>query len=150
MPKVKVRHATPADLSWILGEFEAFSNSYGTKKPLFGDKEYAKATMLNCMEKHLVFVAESEKGLMGLISGYVVPHPYNPQIKLLAEMFWWVPEIYRRTRAGLMLLDAFTAWGREHCDWITFATMDSTDVNSKTLARRGYVPMERAFLLEVT
>ena len=145
-----VRHATLNDLDWIVGEFPTFSKHYGTKKPLFQDEDYARRTTADLIENHLVLLAEcSERGPMGFIFGLCAPHFYNPNIKTLTELFWWVPASYRKTRAGVMLLNEFTSWGKKNCDWITFGIMDSTEVKESALIKRGYIPYERGYLMEV-
>lgn len=148
--KFTVRKATAADLDYIIGQFPAFSKHYGTKKALFGDAEYARAAMLTTIENHLVLVAESEAaGVRGFIAGFVACHPYNPAIRVLTELFWWVEPEFRRTRAAILLMNEFIEWGKSHCDWVTFGIMETTPVKDSAILKRGFIPYERNFIMEV-
>ncbi len=127
--RVIVRRATPGDIDYIVSQFPAFSRHYGTKKALFGDEQYARSGMASVINDHLVFVAESEKqGLMGFIAGLVSAHIYNPDIRVLTELFWWVEPRHRKTRAAVLLMDEFIAWGKDYADWVTFGVMETTPV----------------------
>ena len=151
--EIRIRRATVDDLWWIVGELKEFSNDYGSKHKLFKSEEHCHLAMAGMVNDHLVFVAEtvSPEGstLLGLIAGFIVPHPFNPDIRLLAETFWWVGKMHRTTRAGFRLLDSFISWGRENADWITFGTMTTTPIKHKSLTKRGFKLKEQAFLLEV-
>jgi RimJ/RimL family protein N-acetyltransferase len=151
MLKITVRGATPEDIDWLLSQLREFSNFFGTRRSLFGDDDYSQSAMLNMIQNHIVFIAEREDvGPIGFISGYIIPHPYNPEIRLLSETFWWVDEEYRGTRAGLMLLNQFTDWGKKNADWITFALEEKSPVKETCLTKRGFRLHERSFLLEVS
>lgn len=76
-------------------------------------------------------------------------HPYNPAIRVLTETFWWVTPNARGSRAGLMLLDAFTAYGERNADWIVFTLEHHSPVNERTLTKRGFHLHERSYLREV-
>lgn len=148
---ITIRHGSPEDVAWLLGQLRAFSAFYGTRLPLFGeDEEHAKTVVGTMIRDHLVLVAVSDDGeRQGFISGYVIAHPYNPQIRMLSESFWWVDPKFRGTRAGLLLLANFTEWGKANVDWITCVLEDRSPVNGRSLERRGYRLNERCYLLEV-
>lgn len=146
-----IRQALPSDIDWLISQLRAFSHFFGTKKPLFGDEEQARESMLAVVQNHVVYVAENaDKTLMGFIAGCLIPHPYNPKITVLSEAFWWVDELYRGTRAGLKLLNAFVAFGKAHADWITFTLEAKSPVNESCLLKRGFRLQERNYLMEVT
>lgn len=103
------------------------------------------------IDRHVVFIADSKDAKpIGFVGGYSIPHPFNPDIKLLSEMFWWVSEEHRGSRAGLMLLNAFTSYGKEHADWVTMAIEHNSPINERALTKRGYKLQERSYLLEVS
>lgn len=144
-----IRKAELSDVEWMLDQLKEFAKFYGTKKSLFGDINYAAATVANIVENHLCFVAWRGETRLGFITGYVCPHPYNPDIQLLTEAFWWVDPQYRLSGAGLMLLDKFTEWGEDNCDWIVFTLEHHSPVKDSCLLKRGYRFNERSFLKEV-
>jgi hypothetical protein len=145
-----VRPASLDDIDWLLVQLQAFSVFQDTKRELFPTEAFAREALAGMIQNHLMLVADHPAvGPVGFISGYVLPHPYNPSIQMLSETFWWVAEEHRGTRAGLLLLEAFLAWGREHADWITFALEAKSPVSDDVLLKRGFKIQERSFLLEV-
>lgn len=147
---IYTRRAKTTDIDWLIDQLKQFSRHYGTKKDLLGDEEHARAGLKNTIENHLLLIAEKpEFGPVGLIAGIVTPHLYNPKIKILAELFWWVEPRHRRSAAGLLLLEDFISWGKENSDWITFGVMTNTPVKEEALLERGFALTERSYLLEV-
>jgi len=148
---ITIRRATANDLDWIVSELKKFAHFYQSNQFLVAeDSDYVRSNLLNMFNQHLFLVAEKDGvGLVGLIAGLYVRHFFNPNIRLLSETFWWVPEEHRGSRAGLMLLEAFTEWGKENADWITFALEENSPVKDKCLLNRGYRLQERSYLMEV-
>lgn len=147
---ITIRPATEGDLDWLICQLKSFSSYFGTKKSLFGDEEFARAGMQTMLTSHLVLIAESViDGPVGFIAGVVTPHLFNPQIRVLAETFWWVAESRRGSRASLLLLEEFIKWGKANADWVTFALEHRTPVKESSLIRRGFHLQEKSFLLEV-
>lgn len=147
--QVVVRRATANDIDWILKELKEFSAFYNTKKPLFPEVLHAKSVMLSMIDNHVVFVAERGTELLGFIGGIVTPHFFNPEIKTLAEMFWWVAKEHRGSRAGLLLLNHFISWGEVTADWITVSLETQSPVREQCLTKRGFRCTDRAYLREV-
>ena len=145
----KVRRASPSDVDWIIPELRKFSEFYGTKKPLFGSEEYVRQALPFIIENHFCLVAEIKNKPVGLIMGFVQPHPFNPEIKVLAETIWWVEESHRHSKAAHLLFNAFVAWGKENCDWVTFGLTVKTRIHEATLLTKGFKLRERNYLLEV-
>ena len=99
-----VRRATESDVDWLLSQLKDFSCFYGTKRHLFPeDDTNARNLLLGLIQGHVVLIAEVNGKPAGTIGGTLSGHPFNPAIRTLGEIFWWVSEEYRRTRAGLEL-----------------------------------------------
>ncbi len=148
----RVRPATLQDIDWIAAQLRVFSASYGTAKELFPDDEFARQWLTKMIQDHLLLVADGYKAheRIGFICGVVTPHLYNPMIRVLAELFWWVTPEHRGGPAGARLLDEFIAWGKINADWITFGTMNDTQVKEAALTKRGFVLKEKSYLMEVS
>jgi RimJ/RimL family protein N-acetyltransferase len=151
---ITVRPARIEDIDWLMVQLQAFSRFYGTKQSLFGDPEYVRAALAGMIHNHLLLVAEREDlGLVGLIGGLVTLHPFNPTIRSLAEVFWWVAETVRGTFAGgeaaTLLLDEYLDWGRANATWITFSREAHSPISERSLVRRGFKFQEEQFLMEV-
>lgn len=147
--EIIIRKASESDIAWIQSELKKFSAFYGSKLPLYPSEEYSDKAIRLFINDHYFSVAERAGKLMGFISGFVSNHIYNPSIKVLTESFWWVAEEFRGTRAGLMLINEFVAYGKEVCDWIIFTLEHHSPVSDRTLLKRGFKEYERSFILEV-
>jgi hypothetical protein len=147
--KVNVRKATHDDLPWIVGQLKDFSQFFGSKINLFPNEEIATQKMSELVQNHFVMVAESERGMMGFICGIIGPHFFNPFIQTLTELFWWVKEEFRLSRAALLLFNAFDSFAEASgVHWVNFSLETASPVKDSFLLKRGYVQQERSFLKE--
>lgn len=147
---ITVRKAVKDDVDFLLSQLDVFSDFYGTKKRLFPNEDYAREKLTELIKGQVVFIAEKQGvGSIGFIAGILFNHPFNPDIRVLSETFWWVQEEHRNSRAGLMLLNEFTEFGKETADWVTTAIEEKSPINDRVLLKRGYKATEKNFLLEV-
>jgi hypothetical protein len=145
-----IRSANEQDTDWLLAELKKFSDSVGFKKPLYGeDEEYTRGTLQKVIQNQVVFIAEDGEVTQGFIMGILMPHLFNKGLLVLSELFWWVKPEHRGSRAGVALLRAFIAYGKEKADWITMALETGSPVNSEALLKRGFKHFETNFVLEV-
>lgn len=143
-----IRRAELPDVPSIVPHLQEFSMGYGTAAQLFPDLEMAEY-LLNDLVLHEPFwVAEEGGEIVGLIAGTLGPHPYNADIVVLQEMFWWVMPAYRGRRAGYELLKAFTDFGAEHATWTVMTLEHNSPVNDRVLLKQGYRMWERNYLRE--
>jgi len=148
--KIEVRAANTADIDWLVTQLECFSRFQVTKRKLF-TADHARLVIHTMINDHLVLVAESQsRGLMGFIGAYLHPHLFDPTLRMLSEAFWWVAEEFRRTRAGFLLLDTFTEYGKANADWTVITLQGQSLVSGRHLIRRGFVAREQLYLLEGT
>ena len=149
-PRISVRRAKQDDAAWLMSELKKFSQFFGTKKSLFSESEACWAQLRYFIDHHVVMIADlGETKPIGFIAGCVTPHLFNPEIKVLAETFWWVAEEYRGSRAGLMLLREFMDWGEKNVDWITMGLETGSPVREDALLKRGFKLQEKSYLREV-
>lgn len=144
-----VRRGNLGDIPWIIEQLKEFQLFFGSKRSLY-HSEHSITRLESFMENGLVFVAEKETiGRVGFIVGAITPHLFNPTLKVLAELLWWVDPIHRKSRAGYLLLKEFIDWGKKNVDWMTFSLQENTPVKEETLKRFGFRLLERAFLIEM-
>jgi len=146
---ITIRTATPDDVDWLIGQLKEFSKFNDTKYHVFGEEKEARAGLLGIMSQHFMRLAVRGDERLGFIGAWWVTHPYNSKIPLLAETFWWVDPAHRNGRAGLMLLDEFVAFAREHVKWATFSLLENSPVSDRVLTSRGFRKHETAYLLEI-
>lgn len=85
----------------------------------------------------------------GFIAGFLYPHFFNPDIVVLSELFWWVPEKFRNGRSGLMLFKFFKEFGEERADQVIMTLEEESPVQPRFMTKRGFRAKERSFILEV-
>jgi N-acetylglutamate synthase-like GNAT family acetyltransferase len=100
-----IRRATATDVPWLLTQLRAFADSYGTRRSLFPpDPAQAHAIAGALVAQHAFFIGERDGRPAGLIAGALVAHPYNPELQVLQELFWWVDPASRGSTLGSRLL----------------------------------------------
>jgi hypothetical protein len=147
---IDVRRAMPQDIDFLMSRLEMLSDYTGTDKKLFEDNDYSRNGMLNLIDKHIVYIACIDSRPIGFIGGYFVPHPFNPKVTMLSELFWWVDEDERGSRAGSYLLKSFIDYGKKNADWIVFGLNTKTPVKEETILRLGFKRHEVCYLLETS
>jgi hypothetical protein len=146
-----VRKAQHSDMDFMIEELKLFSASYSTEYSLFPtDTDRAKELLKSFIDNHVVFVSSKEDGeLTGFIAGLLTPHYFNPELITLTELFWWVKEEHRNTRAGATLYKAFLDAGKEMANWIVFSLKTGSPVKEEFFYKQNYKMTDRSFLLEV-
>lgn len=148
---ITTRRAQLSDIDWILAQLKTFANFYGSQISLYSkDIDWSKGQLKHFIENHYFLIAEAaeHETRIGFISGVLTPHIFNPSLTVLSETFWWVDEQYRGTRAGLMLLNEFTEWGKVNANWVTFAIEEHSPVDERCLTKRGFKLKEKNYIME--
>lgn len=143
-----IRTFKMTDLPWLVKQLKDFADFYGTKKSLFLSATNTESLLKNLGINHVMFVAEKDGELQGFIAGYFNPHPYNPEIKVLNEAFFWVEPNKRGSRAAIKLLDRFVGFGKRFADFVSLTLEDESQMSEKHFIKRGFKLKERNFLLE--
>jgi RimJ/RimL family protein N-acetyltransferase len=145
---MKIRKATREDLWWLLENgMEMLKIIDPNKVP---NAVYLNNFVIGLLENGILFVAEKDGKITGMIGGVKHPNIYFPEDIDLTELFWWIPEKYRKTRASYMLMKSFTAYGKqEKVARIILSVLSETQLNADALEKRGYKFREAAYVMEV-
>lgn len=83
---------------------------------------------------------------VGFIAGHSTPFIFNPNLRLAAEVAWWINEDKRGEGAGMKLKQAFEYWAKNvaGCQLITMTSLDKK-VES-FYKKSGYKLYERAYM----
>lgn len=133
-----IREATLEDIPELLRMGAAFSEL----AQLSTHVGYDPASM----EKTFRVMIESEAFVIfvggGAIGGMIAPHPFNHAALLADELFWW------SEGNGLGLLRAFENWAESQGAIVRMTALEAASPErvGKIYARRGYVPLERAYV----
>ena len=146
---VRVRRAVPGDIPWLVTQLREFAALHPIGARIMGSDSHAEAILAHLIDTQFVAVAEADGTPVGLIAGAVAPHPFNPDLAMATELWWWVVPPARNTRAGLALLDAYDTWADTVADLKGMTLEASSPVNPRTLLKRGYQLAEYQYIAEV-
>ena len=142
-----VRPASSVDLDTLVTMAQHFVEQTEYRATVPSDAAHLRGVAERLLEAGVVFVAESEEGVVGMLAGLVFPH-YLTGIVTASETAWWVEPTARGTTTGRDLLRAFEAWAREH--GATRLELGSRDARlDRFYTRLGYAPVERVFAKEL-
>ena len=144
-----VRAARMDDGLWCCAQLKEFSETIPTKVTIWPGIETAIRIMGDMINHHYVLISESQGVRSGIIGAFQCHHPFNPGISVLNEAFWWVPEQFRLTRVGYLLLREYTRYGRENFDVVTLTLDTASNVSDASLEKLGYRQFEKNYSLEV-
>lgn len=144
---MRVRAGTLADVPWLCEQLRAFASGYPVPLPIYGEDAHVEALVGTLIREQYLAVAETEDGQsVGLIAGLYQSHPFNPDLRIVTELWWWVTPEARGSRAGAMLLKSLESWADEMNAPMALTLESNSALSDDTLARRGYVPVERQFI----
>lgn len=144
-----IRRAATEDVPYLLDQLQRFDQFFGAGRSLYPDDATATAILSGLIKTQPFWVAFHDDLLIGFIGGALAAHPFNPDLVVLSELFWWVDEAYRGSKAGLELLTTFIDHGQQHADWIVMTLEHESPISDRCLLKRGFRPKEHTYLLEV-
>ena len=143
-----VRRATELDLDFLVEEINEFSKFYDSRVLSGVALDDHMANLIKSVIKdHIIFICEKDGVSLGFIAGMIHSHLFNPKARILSELAWWVKVEHRQSRAGLMLLNAYTEIGKEF-DWCIMSLEDKSPINQDCLIKRGFKAKETSYILE--
>ena len=144
---MQIRRGVDADIPWLLTQLRVFASHYPVALPIVGTDSYSETLLGTLMRDQYLSVATLDDGTpVGLIAGALVAHPYNPELLIVSELWWWVTPEARGSRAGMMLLADLERWADAHDAPLSLTMETNTALNDRHLTKRGYVPVERQFI----
>lgn len=145
MSNWRVRNATTSDYEWCLSEGEKFMKWAVPEQPF--NREHIVALFDTLRQKHLFLVVEQDGQVCGMLGCIRNTSLFSPQHTLLVEIFWWVAESHRNTRAGALLLNAMERAGTMmKVDKIVLSTVAIGSLSGKSLQKRGFVQRETSWV----
>ncbi|MCK5019000.1 MAG: GNAT family N-acetyltransferase [Candidatus Peribacteraceae bacterium] len=146
---INLRQATSKDIPWMLDEGKKFLSLMSETKNYY-NRDHLSGVLNFILKEGIMYVTEDEGKLVGAIGGMIVPNVFNGDIKDLGELFWWVPEDYRNTRSGYLLMREFTKYGENAgVDNVVFSSMEFSPINEDAMTKRGFKKKETAYVMEV-
>lgn len=145
---IKVELLQEKDMEWFaeVAATRMLIEEVGKPELVNEDAIYALTTM--GILSDTAFIAKIGESPVGALGAIIVPNTYNPNIKTLVEMFWYVLPEYRKSRAGLLLLNAYAEKAEELGLEATMSLLPTSNIQDKTLAKRGFSICEYAYRKE--
>lgn len=95
----------------------------------------------------VLYVAERDAAIIGMIGGYVYTHPYSDE-RFATELFWWTDPECRG--AGIWLLKAFEQWARlQGVRALQVVAPRSNDRLGAIYERLGFTRVETCYQREI-
>lgn len=151
-----IRPATAGDRAAILTMATHFAEQTDYGK-LFGIQADAIGPLLDVIlaagphGAAVVFVAvdDADDVPFGMIAVMIVGQAFTAA-HYVDELVWWVEKTHRRTRGGLLLLEAAIVWTRTHgLSVLKMVAPAQFKRLGEFYERRGFVPIETAYTLRV-
>lgn len=150
---MKIRHASKFDQPEIFRMLRSFRNETPIEEMKYCDNEEYISKLFHhvLLGGGIALVAESDK-ICGMIIGVKDLNVWDPQIKILRELCYWVDTEYRGTTAGYRLLKEYSKEAEKLRDEqkITMYTMTkmitSPDID---FSRFGYKKTEEVWVAGV-
>lgn len=136
---------SPAHYKWAVQVAGRNMLIHEVKRPDLYNREALEHLANKMMVDGTGILALHDGRPVGAIGGVVMPHIYNPNVTVLAELLWYVLPEYRNGRAGLLLLKAFRKLADEIADEATMSTLPSSDIKEETMAKFGFKFGEKGF-----
>lgn len=144
--KITIEQLSLKDIDWFVDVVVKSMVIDELKRPELFDRP----TLYNLVKQSIdcggSFIARNGDVKVGGLGSVLVHHIFNPKIKVLVELAWYVSPEHRRGRAGLMLLKAFNKRAEECADESTLSLLASSQVNHSSLSKLGYSANEVGFL----
>lgn len=133
-----IREATIEDIPRLLAMGKTFAAKARLEDHVGYDPESMAKTFETMIERDefALFIGEH-----GAIGGMRAPHPFNYASELVDEVFWW-----SEGREGIRLLAELEAWADGAVMRVSALEAVEPERVGRLLARRGYAPLERAFV----
>jgi len=146
--KYEVVPLSDSDMEWFVETAAVRMLKEEVNRPEYVDIENLYVLASTGAISGTAFVVKKEGNPVGAIGGILSPHLFNPKMRMLTEVFWYVLPEYRNTRAGLLLLDAYSKKAEEVSDEASFSLLKTSTVKKETLERKGFEFREYAFCKE--
>lgn len=144
--KITVEELSMQDIDWFVDTVVKSMVVDELKRPELFDRPTLYNLVQVGVDAGSAFIARKGDEKIGGIGGLLVPHIFNPNIKVLVELAWYVSPEFRRGRAGFMLVKAFVKKAEECADESTLSLLASSQVNHSSLSKLGFSANEVGFL----
>ena len=136
-----IRKATELDLLVLISIAKNFVKYFNHFK---WNEDSVKETLQQLLKTGIIYVAEKDNVVIGVIGGVVVQNMWNKNEVIYQELFWWVEEEHRESSISIRLLKEFENAAPVGSK-IALSLLPKSNIKISTLSKLGYQPAELAF-----
>lgn len=104
-----------------------------------------------CHDLGVLAVSVSKSRVTGFVAGMTMPFVGNPDVKVMAEIAWWVEPEYRGGRSALALLNYLESQARLlNCKHLSMFSMAGEHDAEPIYRKRGFELREKTFHKRLT
>lgn len=142
----EVRVAKEQDKDWIEQVAAIRMLAEELNRPELINPARIKLLVKKGVDEKTCFIAFKDGKPAGVLGAFLIENMFEPSIKVLSEVFWYVLPEYRDTRIGFLLLNLFDETARQIANESTLSILTgSTEINIDSFAKRGFILDEFAF-----
>jgi hypothetical protein len=142
---MELHKLSPESFQWFTEVASVRMLTEELKRPELVNLESIRELSHMLMRAETAWVVKKDGEYIGAVASVIVPNMYNPNIKTLSELMWYIIPEHRKSRAGYMLLKQLEETGRESADEILLSTIPSSAINMSTLVKRGFIHVENVY-----
>ena len=141
-----IRETRLDDIPYILPLVREFAREVGNEflYENYRDKP-AAALLASLVTKGILLVAEKDEKIVGVIGATITGNIWNPHVKQVDEIIYYVLPDHRETRLGWMLIREYDKRTKDF-PIATLKLMHNSPDLTKHYNKMGYVELERTFL----
>lgn len=135
-------------MTWLMSQAPNFFSFLQTRHSLYNEQQIA-LIFRELLKNGIVLVVEKEGNVVGALGATVGGHPYNPTLLSAFEVFWWVEEKHRDSRAGILLFNEYIRFSKEReCKMVHISKLEHSPFKEEFLVKKGFSLVEKAYLME--
>ena len=143
----KVMVATEEHIPWIRDVAATRMLKEEVYKPEYVNHTQIEHLIRQGIATNTMWIVLKNDVPVGALGALAVPSLFNPTIRTLMEIFWWVDPDHRTGRAGAMLLTTYVAEA-DNYDEATLTLLTTSNVMNETLLKKGFHLREFGFRKE--
>ena len=145
-----IRPASELDVEQLLVLLRKFHEESCYSQVEFNE-EHSASVLFDMLDHHIIYVALDELGEIGGVIGWqIIGFPFNQDVAVATEKFFYVEKFHRKAGLADMLLRHSEKDLAEHVDYCNVSALStSRPAIHRWYQRQGYVPVEMAYIKEV-
>ena len=140
-----VEKLTAQDYIWAVEVASVKMLTEELKRPDFVNRNELYKLVGRGIDEETILICKKDGEPVGIIGWLYSNNVFNPDLKVAAEVLWYILPEHRNSRAGYMLLKAYSDWAEERNTTALLSLLPGSKVNFKSLEKFGFKQSEFQF-----